>query len=187
MLLWAHNSPLRITTGCHKMADVADLHQDPREQAVRQHNELIFQQLVLACKLPQHPCHQLCHRPPDDVLWSAGLNLTSSNTSPKSHSTTPATSRPLSASNKMRSELPLKAAHHNYLMAGRRLLMQQNIHCQGRRELYWNSCAPVTAEFFESMQRKSSRQRSTIATTVVIRLMTPTTSSTVLRSRPHWQ
>ena len=24
------------------------------------------QQFAIACHLPQHPCHQLCHRPPDD-------------------------------------------------------------------------------------------------------------------------
>ena len=30
------------------------------------YNELISQQFDIACHLPQHPCHQLCHRPPDD-------------------------------------------------------------------------------------------------------------------------
>ena len=60
------NSALRIATGCHKMADDAELHQEARELPVRQHNELISQQFALACHLPQHPCHQLCHRPPDD-------------------------------------------------------------------------------------------------------------------------
>ena len=48
------------------MADVAELHQEARELPVRQHNELISQQFAMACHLPQHPCHQLCHRPPDD-------------------------------------------------------------------------------------------------------------------------
>ena len=48
------------------MADVAELHQEARELPVRQHNELISQQFAIACHLPQHPCHQLCHRPPDD-------------------------------------------------------------------------------------------------------------------------
>ena len=62
----AQNSVLRITTGCHKMADVAELHQEVRELPVRQHNELISQQFAIVCYLPQHPCHQLCHRPPDD-------------------------------------------------------------------------------------------------------------------------
>ena len=62
----------------------------------------------------------------DDDLWSAGLNLTSSNTSPKSHSATPATSRQSAASTKMRSELPLKAAHHNCLMAA---------HCYRRTDI----------------------------------------------------
>ena len=47
------------------MADVAKLHQEARELPVRQHNELISQQFVIACHLP-HLCHQLCHRSPDD-------------------------------------------------------------------------------------------------------------------------
>ena len=62
----AQNSVLRIATGCRKMADVVELHQEARELPVRQHNELISQQFAIACHLPQHPCHQLCHRPPDD-------------------------------------------------------------------------------------------------------------------------
>ena len=62
----AQNSVLRITTGRLKMADVAELHQEVRELPVRQHHELISQQFFIACHLPQHPCHQLCHRPPDD-------------------------------------------------------------------------------------------------------------------------
>ena len=48
------------------MADVAELHQEAREIPVRQHNELISMQFAIACHLPQHPCRQLCHRPPDD-------------------------------------------------------------------------------------------------------------------------
>ena len=48
------------------MADVAELHQEARELPVRQHNELISQKFNIAFHLPQHPCHQLCHRPPDD-------------------------------------------------------------------------------------------------------------------------
>ena len=62
----AQNSALRIYTGCLKMADVTELHQEAREQPVRQHNELISQQFAMACHLPQHPSHQLCHRQPDD-------------------------------------------------------------------------------------------------------------------------
>ena len=65
-LQWAKNSALRITTGCLKMADVAKLLQEARELPVCQHNELISRQFAIACHLPQHPCHQLCHRPPDD-------------------------------------------------------------------------------------------------------------------------
>ena len=62
----AQNSALIIFTGCLKMADVIELHQEAREIPVRQHNELISKQFAIACHLPQHPCHQLCHRPPDD-------------------------------------------------------------------------------------------------------------------------
>ena len=62
----AQNSALRISTGCLKMADATELHQEAREIPVRQHNELISQQFAIACYLPQHPCHQLYHRPPDD-------------------------------------------------------------------------------------------------------------------------
>ena len=50
------------------MADVAELHKKARELPVLQHNELISQQFAIACHLPQHPYHQLCHRSPDDRL-----------------------------------------------------------------------------------------------------------------------
>ena len=63
----AQNSALRSTTGCLKMADIVELHQEARELPVRQHNELILQQFSIACHLSQHTCHQLCHRPPDDL------------------------------------------------------------------------------------------------------------------------
>ena len=46
------------------MAGVTELHQVARELPVRHHNELISNQFALACHLPQHPCHQLCHRLP---------------------------------------------------------------------------------------------------------------------------
>ena len=51
----AQNSALRITTGCLKMADVAELHQEVRELPDHQHSELTFQQFAIACHLPQHP------------------------------------------------------------------------------------------------------------------------------------
>ena len=66
LLQRSQNSALIIATGCLKMADVVELHQEPRELPVGQHNELISQQFALTCHLPQHPCHQLCHRLPDD-------------------------------------------------------------------------------------------------------------------------
>ena len=62
----AQNSALRIATGCHEMADVAELHHEAQELSVLQHNEQTSQQFAIACHLPQHPCHQLCHRPPYD-------------------------------------------------------------------------------------------------------------------------
>ena len=78
-------------------------------------------------------------------------NLTSSNTSPNSHSAAPATSRQSAASNNMRSELSLKAARQKCSMADRRPLLQPNKHCQGRQGLYWHNCSPVTAEFLVSI------------------------------------
>ena len=62
----AQNSALRIATCCLEMADVAEMHLEARNIPVRQHNELISQKFALAYHLPQHPCHQLCHRPPGD-------------------------------------------------------------------------------------------------------------------------
>ena len=62
----AQNYALRIFTGCLRMADVIELHQEALELPVRQHSELISQQFTIACHQPQHPCHQLCHRLPDD-------------------------------------------------------------------------------------------------------------------------
>ena len=137
---------LRIATGSLNMADVAELHHEARELSVSQRNKLIFLQFALACHLPQHPC-QMTRRIADD-LRSAGLNLTSSNTSPKSHSASPATSRSSAAPTKMWSELPLKAAHQNCLMADRHPLLQPNRHCQGRQEL---CCTLVTAVSLVSM------------------------------------
>ena len=123
----------------------------------------------------------------DDDLWSVGLRLTSSNTSPQSHSATPATSRQSAASTKMRSELSLNAAHQNCSIADRRPLLQPNTHCKGRQEQYWHNCAPVTVASLVSTWGESTRLGATIATTVVFRLMTPNTSSTALRSLPYWQ
>ena len=62
----AQNSALRIAIGCHKIADVAEPDQEARDLPVRQNKELISQQFAIACHLPQLPCHQLCHRPPDN-------------------------------------------------------------------------------------------------------------------------
>ena len=62
----AQTSALKIATSCLQMADVAELHQEARVLSVCQHHELISQQFAIACHLPQHPCHQFCHRPLDD-------------------------------------------------------------------------------------------------------------------------
>ena len=62
----AQNLELRIATCCLKMADVAELHQEARELSVCRHNELNSKQFALACHIPQHPCHQFCHRQPDE-------------------------------------------------------------------------------------------------------------------------
>ena len=62
----AQNSALSFATGCHKMADVAELQQEAWELPVHQHAVLISQQFAAsACHLLQHPCHQLCHKSPD--------------------------------------------------------------------------------------------------------------------------
>ena len=130
------------------MADAAELHQEAQELPVLQHNELIFQQFAIYHNNPAISSATDCQMTGriDDYLRSAGLNLRSSNTSLKSHSATPATSRPSAASTKMRTELPLKAAHQNCLMADCRPLLQPNRHWQGRQELYWHYCALVTAK-----------------------------------------
>ena len=104
----AHNSALGIATGCLKMADVAELHQEARELPVRQHSELISQQFAIACHIPQHPCHQLRHRPPDDrperrrsLIDRFKPNI--QHYLAKDHSATPVTCRQSTASTKMRS------------------------------------------------------------------------------------
>ena len=48
----AQNLALRIATGCLKMADVIELHQEAREPSVRHFNELNSQQFAIACHLP---------------------------------------------------------------------------------------------------------------------------------------
>ena len=186
----AQNSALRITTGCLKMADFADLHQEARELPVRQHNELISQQLAIACHLPQHPCQQLCHRPPDDrpeprqILIDRFMpNIQQylaveplSNTSYKSA---------ISSIHQDVERTVIECSSSNCLMADRRPLSQQNRNCQGRLELYWQNSAPVSAESLVSTLRESTQQRADFATTVTIRLMTLITFSAARRCRPH--
>ena len=113
----SQNSALGIYNGCHEMADVAELHPEARELPVIQNNELISQ-FSIAYHLPQH----VCHRQPDDrpdrrrsLIGRIKPNIKQylteeplSNTSYKSA---------ISSSTKMRSELPLKAAHIDCIMA----------------------------------------------------------------------
>ena len=152
------NSALRIYTGCLKMADVIELHQEARELSVRQHNKLIFQQFAMACHLPQHPCHQLCHRPPDDrperrrsLIGRFKPNIQQylakeqfSNTNYKSaiSSTHQDMIRTVieSSSSKLFNGRPPPIA----------IADTANRHCQGGQERYWHSCPPVTGESFAS-------------------------------------
>ena len=101
----AQYSTPRITTGCLNMADVAALHQETRELPVHHHDELNIQEVrhympsittSLPSALPQTARCRI------DDLRLAGLNLTYSNTSPKSHLATPAKSRQSVASTKIR-------------------------------------------------------------------------------------
>ena len=48
----AQNSALRISTGCLKIADAIELHQEALELPVHQHNELISKQFAIAYHLP---------------------------------------------------------------------------------------------------------------------------------------
>ena len=188
----AQNSALRIAIGCLEMGDVAEMHQVARELPVQQHNELISKQFALACHLPQHPCHQLSHRPPDDrpnrrrslncrfrpniqqYLAEEPLNITSYKSAKSSIHQDAVRTAIESSSSKL-----LNGRLHP--------LQQPNRHFQGRQEQYRHNSAPVTAVSLVSTWIESTWQRATIATTVVIRPMTPTTYSTTLRSRPHWQ
>ena len=67
---------MRINTGCLKMANVFELHQDARELPLHKQNEYIFQQFALACHLPQQPRNLLNQRsddPPDRRQSLIGL------------------------------------------------------------------------------------------------------------------
>ena len=133
------------------MVNVAELHQEALELPVRQHYELISQQFSTACHLPQHPSHQLCHRPPDDrserrrsligrfrpsiqqYLAEEPLSSTSNKSAiSKIHQDAVRTAIESSSSKLLNGRLPP--------------MVQPNRHCQGRQELCWHNCAPVTAE-----------------------------------------
>ena len=191
----AQDLVMRIATGCLRMADVAELHQEARKLPFRQQNELISQQFALACHLPQHPSHQLCHRPTDDLPdRRRSLIVRFRPDIQQCLAEEPLTISFMSTiiiiiscihHEAVRSVLSMKAAHQDCLKADRRPLLQPNRHCHGRQELYWHNCAPVTSESLGNTRTESTRQHATIATTVVIHLMTPNTYSTALRSRPH--
>ena len=188
----AQNSGLRIYTGCLKMADVIELHQDARELPVRQHNELISQQFAIACHLPQHPCHQLCHRPPDDrperrrslIGWSKP-NIQQylaeeplSNTSYKSaissiHQDVVRTVIESSSSKLLNGRPPPISTAEQTLPRKTRTILTQ-LHTDHSRILgqYMNRIDPTARNHCHDCS---------------IRLMTPTTFLTALRSRSHKQ
>ena len=131
------------------MAHVAEPHQEVREPPVRQHNELISQQFAIACHLPQHPCHQLCHRPPDDRPDRRRSLIGRHKPNIQQY----LAEEPLS-NNNYKSAISsihqdaVRTAIESCLVADRRPLLQPNRHCQGRQELHWHNCAPVTPESF---------------------------------------
>ena len=159
------------------MADVAELHQEARKLPVRQHSELISQQLTIACHLPRHPCHQLCLRPPDDrpdrrrsligrFIPSIQQYLAEeplSNTSYKSaissnHQDAVRTAIEDSSSKLLNGRPPTIATAEHTLPRKTRTILAQ-------------------LRTGHSTRRESTRQRATIATTVFIRPMTPSTSN----------
>ena len=147
----AQNTALRIFTGHHKIADVTELHQEAWVLPVRQHNELISQQFTIAFHLPQHPCHQLCHRPLDDrperrrsLIGRIKPNIQQyltvqplSNTSYKSA---------ISSIHQDVIRTVIESSSSKLLNGRPPPIATENRHCQGRQELYWHNCAPVTAE-----------------------------------------
>ena len=182
----AQNSALRISTGCLKMADVAELHQEARELPVRQHNELISQQLAIACHLPQHPCHHLCHIPPErrrSLIGRLKPNIQQylaeepiSNTSYKSaissiHQDVVRTVIESSSSKLLNGRPPAITTAEQTLPRNTRTILAQ--------------LRTGHSRILVSTSIEATRQRATIATTVVIRLMIPTTFLTALQSRPH--
>ena len=137
-----------IATGCLRMTDVAELHQEALELPVRQHNELISQQFAIVCHLPQHPFHQLCHRPTDDrpdrrrsligrFIPNIQQYLAEEPLSSNSYTST------ISSIHQDAVRTTIETCSSK-LLNGR----QPNRHCHGRRELYCYNCALVTAESF---------------------------------------
>ena len=160
------------------MTDDAELHQETQELPVRQHNEQITQQFAIACHLPQHPCHQFCHRQPDDrperrrsLISRFKPNIQKylaeeplSNTSYKSaissiHQDAVRTAIESSSSKQLNGQLPPIATAEQTLSRKTIIILaqQRTGHSQ------------ILGQF---MKR---RQHATIASTVVIHLMTPTT------------
>ena len=110
------------------------MHQEARElpvcqhnELISQHNELISQQFAIACHLPLHHSHRLCHRPPDDrpdrrrsLTGRLKPNIEQylpeeplSNTSYKSAISSIHQDAVRTATESSSSQLPLKAAHQN--------------------------------------------------------------------------
>ena len=171
----AQNYALRISTGCPKMAYVAELHQEAWELPVGQHNKLISQQFAMACHLPQHLCHQLCHRPERrrSLIGRFKHSIRQylaveplSNISYKSaissiHQDVVRTVIENSSSKLLNGRPPPIATAEQTLPRNTRTMLAQ--------------LRTGHSRFLCQYMNRIDRQRATIATTAVIRLMTPTT------------
>ena len=162
------------------MEDNAELHQEARE--------LLFKHFAIAFHLSQYPCHQLCHRPPDDrperrrsLIDLLRPNIQQylaeeplSNSSYKSeicsiHQDVVRTAFESSSSKLLNGRSPPIAAAEQTLSRKTRTMLAQQCTFHSR---ILGQC-------------ESTRQRATISTTVVIRLLTLTSFSTALRSQQH--
>ena len=172
------------------MADVTELHQEARKLPVRLYNELISQQFAIACHLPQHLFHQLCLIPPDDrpdrrrsLIGGLKHDIQQclaeeplSNISYKSaissiHQDAVRTAIESSSSKLLNGRPPPIATADQTLPRKTRTILAK-LRTGDSRDLG------------QYMKRIDPTARSHCYD-VVIRLITPTTFSTALRSRPH--
>ena len=171
------------------MADVTVLHQCARELPVHQYNDLISQQFALKFHLPQHLCHRLCHRPQNYGPYRQRSLIGRYRPDIQQYLTVEPLSKisckpAIISINQDVARTAIESSSSRLLNGRPPPLQQPNRHCQCRHEPYWHYCAPITGESFVSTLTESTRQHATIATTVVILLMTPNTYSTALCSRP---